>query len=365
MVVRHVRPVSPQRARGLVAEVYRQVEADFSSIGPAVTMTSPAPEILASGWALARESQLAGQAPALHKSLVALGVSQVNRCGYDSAAWLAVLRLTGSAHLAAAAEDGGLPADPELAAVLAWARATGAGRLQPAPFAAATAPEFLGTALFTHFTNRLVAAMLPAGLTPGSMDPGDEPPFDGAPVLRGLKGELEPGATASLLERCPTGPAPAWAGRTAIGPAYAALEATAAQGAGLLTEAAQAVVRQVIGAHRGRIQPHGAGLFDGGGLTDDERLGAKVAIMAGLAPSDLTDEDVAAWKATNAHHSDHCAVMLLSYGSMTAVSHIASDLADQGSEEASPRRKDAATGAATLPPPPPPSTTTAKATSPL
>ncbi|MFE3451704.1 DNA-binding protein [Nonomuraea sp. NPDC059194] len=325
MVVRHVRPVSAQRARGLVAEVYRQVDADFSSIGPAVMMTSPAPEVLASGWALARESQLSGQAPALHKTLVALGVSQANGCGYDSAAWLAVLRLTGAAGPAAEAQDGGLPSDPELAEVLAWARATAVAATPPAPFAALTVPEFLGTALFTHFTNRLVSAMLPAGLTPGTMDADDEPPFDGAPVLRGI--EAAPGTTASLLERCPTGTAPTWAGQTPIGRAYAALEAAATQGAGLLTDAAQAVVRQVIAKHRGRIQPHGHDLFDGGDLTRDERLGAKVAIMAGLAPADLTDEDVAAWKATNAHHSDHCTVMLLSYGSMTAVTHIAADLA--------------------------------------
>lgn len=62
-------------------------------------------------------------------------------------------------------------------------------------------------------------------------------------------------------------------------------------------------------------------------LTEQERAGAKVAILAGLAPEAVTDEQVATWRATDRRLSDHCTVSLLAYGAMTAVTHIEADIA--------------------------------------
>ncbi|MFC7592008.1 DNA-binding protein [Nonomuraea antimicrobica] len=326
-LVRHVTPISPDRATGVVAEVYAQVNAEFSSIGPAVMMMSPSPELMAAGWSLMREAQLAGAVPALEKGVVALGVAQANELDYDVQAFLSVLRLLGRAELADTVERGGRPADPALAALLRWAVATG-GDPVAAPFAADRAAEYLGTALFTHFINRVAAAMLPAGLTPGSMAAGDEPPFEGAPILRDLDQDLRPGATLPLLDGLPTGEEPAWARGLPIGTAYAALAATAAQGAGLLTPAAAGVVADVIAEHRGRRRPFGDWLDAPlSSLPDQEAAGARVAILAGLAPEAVTDEDVATWRATDRRFSNHCTVYLLAHGAMTAVTHIEAALA--------------------------------------
>ncbi|MGN9843664.1 carboxymuconolactone decarboxylase family protein [Nonomuraea sp. H19] len=326
-LVRHVTPVSPDRASGVVAEVYAQVNAEFSSIGPAVMMMSPSPELLAAGWSLMREAQLAGGVAALEKAVVALGAAQANDLEYDVQAFLSILRLLGRPELADTVERGDPPADPRLAALLHWAVATGSGPVE-APFSGDGAAEYVGTVLFTHFVDRVAAAMLPAGLTPGSMDPDDEPPFEGAPVLRDLDQDLRPGATMPLLDGLPAGKEPAWAIDSPIGTAYATLVATAAQGAGLLTPAAAEVVDKTIAEHRGRRCPAGDWL-DGplSALTEPERAGAKVAILAGLAPEAVTDEQVAAWRATDRRLSDHCTVFLLAYGAMTAVTHIEADIA--------------------------------------
>src|SRR5690606_5111274 len=55
--VRHVTPVLPDAADGLVAEVYRQARTELGiTVGPPFMMLSPVPELLAPMWALLRES---------------------------------------------------------------------------------------------------------------------------------------------------------------------------------------------------------------------------------------------------------------------------------------------------------------------
>src|SRR6266508_3798443 len=44
--VHHVTPVLADRAGGLVAEVYRQVERDFGMLAPPIALHAPAPETL-------------------------------------------------------------------------------------------------------------------------------------------------------------------------------------------------------------------------------------------------------------------------------------------------------------------------------
>ncbi|MER6797669.1 carboxymuconolactone decarboxylase family protein, partial [Amycolatopsis mediterranei] len=58
--VKYVDVVPPRQARGLVREVYRQVERDFGMLAPPVALHSAAPDVLAAAWLMLRESLIAG-----------------------------------------------------------------------------------------------------------------------------------------------------------------------------------------------------------------------------------------------------------------------------------------------------------------
>ncbi|ADD45524.1 hypothetical protein [Stackebrandtia nassauensis] len=322
-MVRHVRPVAPRWARGVVADVYRHVGSEFADIGPTVRMASPTPEILAPGWALLWESRLAGELPLPHKLLAGLGVAQANRCGHDEDDWLAALRRAGAGELAEQVAAGGPPDEARLTRLFDWARATAFDpsarmpvRLRPKP-----APELIGTVLFAHFRDRMSLAMLAPGLSPGIEAAAS------APLWRNSRPVLRPGDTLTLLKR--TGKTPDWGADSPVGIAYGALAANAARGAGMMSAEAAHTVTEVIAAYRGRIQPDPSLICLGelNRLSEADRFAARAAILAGLAPAELTDADVLAWRATDRHLSDHCTVLLLAYGAMTAVAHIEADIA--------------------------------------
>lgn len=309
---RHITPVGPAQATGQVAAVYDQVNEEFSSIGPAVMMLSPAPELLAPGWALLRESLVAGTAPRWHKEVVTVSVSRMNRCAYDLAGHLVFLSLAGGAHVADALSRGESP--PEVADLARWARL---GGTPPVP--AAERPEYIGTALALHFVNRLVLALLGEDLLPGSMREDAPAAFDHAPIARAITRERTPGASLTLLQNTPSD-VPEWAAGSPVGTAYAAFRQAATRGGALLSEPARKVVHDTMTDH----------LLTGRGwltralapLTQEDRPGATLALLAGLAPAEITTEDVAAWRGTE--YTDHCLLHLLAYGAFQAVARIES-----------------------------------------
>ncbi|WP_186382336.1 carboxymuconolactone decarboxylase family protein [Amycolatopsis rhizosphaerae] len=316
----HVTPVRPEDATGQVAAVYDQVNTEFSTIGPAVMMLSPAPELLVSGWALLRESLVAGTVPRWRKEIVTVSVSQTNRCAYDTAGHLVFLRLAGGGHLADALERGTTPAEPELAALARWARSGGTP-----PFPAPEAPEYIGTALALHFINRMVLALLNGDLLPGSMQEGEPATFDGAPIARAIRRQRTPGDSLRLLDPLPREGIPAWAGDSPVGPAYVALRTAASRSQGLLSEPASKVVRDTITQHRGLLDDRAWLAESLAPLDPDDRPAATLAILAGLAPSQITNEDVTRWRANG--YTDHGLLHLLGYGAITAVAHLETTIA--------------------------------------
>ncbi len=335
--IRHVTPVTPAAAHGLVAEVYAWAGAGSRSVDLTFHMLSPAPEVLAAGWALMWEAQLIGTASASNRALVALGVSRVNACGYAEAAHLATLRRLGHEDLADTIAQGGTPTDPQAAVLLDWARATGTAGGPPVP-PGEPVVEYFGAALATHFFNRLTLAMLPPGVRPveaGPVDRAFEGSFGDAPSdpWEAFQ-DRGPGTSLSLLAGLPRDTAPPeWADATPVGAAYTTLMAVAERGGDLLTPTARELVSDVIEAYRGRRIGDSGELIEAAltELPKPEQAGARVAILAGLAPEALTDAQVAAWRATSQDTTDrrlldHRTVLLLAYGAMTAVAHIEADL---------------------------------------
>ncbi|WP_440104472.1 carboxymuconolactone decarboxylase family protein [Streptosporangium sp. H16] len=349
---RYVTPVTPEAATGRIADVYGQAATDFGLARMPVLMTlSPAPDLLTATWALLRESLVAGPASRTGREVVALGVSVANRCPYCVAAHTTLLHATGDHELAEVIARSGTPADPGHAALLGWATATrtagtaGTARPPVAPFPAEHTAEYVGTALTFHFVNRIASALLTDSMLPGRLQDSRLVRSLGGRVLaRTVRRRRPAGESLPLLAGPVTTPEPAWAAGTPVGTAFAALREAAGAGRALLGERARAAVLETVGGWDGEHPAMGGGWLDGplADLPGADRPGARLALLAALAPYRVTDADVAAWRA--GHPDDADLVRLLAYGAITAV---------EGVEASIRRDLPAPSGAGSRPTPPP------------
>ncbi|SDH41783.1 alkylhydroperoxidase AhpD family core domain-containing protein [Sinosporangium album] len=126
--VRHVTPVPPGSAEGLVARVYEQMERDLGMQAAPVMLHSPAPGPLAACWLLLRETLLAADpADRAAAEAVAAGVSLANSCPYCVDVHSMVIGGLGFGRDAVAIRRGDLTAvaDPRLRDLSTWAWASG------------------------------------------------------------------------------------------------------------------------------------------------------------------------------------------------------------------------------------------------
>lgn len=333
---RYTDPVLAKSATGRTADAYAQMAEDFGIAEPApLVALSPAPELFTAAWALLRESLLAGGDEAFgsggttrtDRELVAVGVSLANRCPFCVSAHTMMLHATGDHRVAERVLRGEQPEDPAQARLLAWGKATRtpqAPELGAPPFPRAHAPAHIGTALTFHFINRVASSLITEKILPCNAQRFRAVRSIGGRTLqKAVRRSCTPGDSLALLDD--PKPGPAWAAGTPIGSAYAALRDAAMRGAGLLDEADRALVEATVSAWDGAHPP-----LSWQALPDRaSRPGARLALLAALAPYRITDEDVAAWK--KPPFSDHCLVHLVSFGAFTAVDRIETVLAAQHS----------------------------------
>jgi AhpD family alkylhydroperoxidase len=209
--VKYVEAVRPRRARGLVRDVYRQVERDFGMLAPPIALHSPAPDVLAAAWLMLRESLVAdGTMSRADKEVVAAAVSAANACPYCVEVHGMALASLGEPAAAAAIEAGDSRAIPDrdTRALATWAR--GGGRL-PADVPPGAAAEFTAVAVAFHYLNRVVSVFLGPSPLPDAV-----PPSARARAKAVLGRLLKPGAAPpvgealALLPATPTD-GPGWA----------------------------------------------------------------------------------------------------------------------------------------------------------
>lgn len=151
--------------RGLAGRTLKQIRREFGAQVEPFTLHVPLPELLAGAWMVCRESLLVGSVRRDLKEAVAATVSAINRCPYCVDAHnIMMLAFSGREYSSAISESRyDTIADQDVREVVRWAAATrspGSPELNAPPFSPDEAPEFIGTALFFHYINRMVSIVL-------------------------------------------------------------------------------------------------------------------------------------------------------------------------------------------------------------
>ncbi|MEU5903148.1 carboxymuconolactone decarboxylase family protein [Micromonospora sp. NPDC047467] len=322
--VRRVTPVPVERADGLVAAVYQQVERDFGMLAPPVSLHSPAPQVLAACWVTLRETLVAaGRVDRATRETVAAAVSAANSCPYCVEVHSATLD-----GLLRPASDA--PDDARLARVADWARAgtarTSARQAAP-PVAHDEAVELLGVALAFQYLNRMVNVFLepspiPAGV-PEAFRGGVRKVF-GRLMARGARGDRPAGAALELLPSAPSAPDLGW---TAGHPILA--DALARGGAAVDAAGRRSVpesVRELVVARLDTWDGLPTGLsraWVGDAVRDlpaADRPAGQLALLTAFAAYQVDDEVVAGVRAGGA--DDRALVELTAWASMTAARRV-------------------------------------------
>ncbi|GII02148.1 carboxymuconolactone decarboxylase family protein [Planobispora takensis] len=315
--VRHLSPVRPRAARGLVADVYAQAERDFGMLAPPVILHSPAPEVLAACWTLLRESLLAdGAVPRAVKEAVATEVSAGNACPYCVDVHRETLRgLAGEGRGAlrsgpvgdgrAGARSGPAAGGPDaawpgLARAAAWARAAGTRdtAVRP-PLHDGHVRELTAVAVTFHYLNRMVNVFLGDSPLPPHVPPGARGP---AMRLLGLlmrpaaRRPVVPGQSRTLLPVASLPADLAWARGTPY------LEGAFARAAAAIEEggrrSAPGPVRELLAATLEDWDGRPAGLGRGwaaeaaSALPPAQRPAGRLALLTALASYQVDEEVV-------------------------------------------------------------------------
>jgi AhpD family alkylhydroperoxidase len=192
--IRHVAPVRRGQATGLVARVYRQVEADFGVLAPPIALHACAPQTLAAAWVLLRESLVVpGTVSRVDKEAVAAAVSRQNACPY-------CVTIHGSVM-------------------------TRLGARGPVPPPAGGDPEVTAMVLVMHYLNRMVNVFLrDVPLPPGVPDMALKPVMRvlGTDLLAAAQRRHAAGASVDLLPGAALPEDLSWAARSgSLAPALA------------------------------------------------------------------------------------------------------------------------------------------------
>ncbi|MGB3444883.1 MAG: carboxymuconolactone decarboxylase family protein [Actinophytocola sp.] len=316
---RYVRVVKRRHATGLVADVYRQVERDFSMLAPPVALHSAAPETMAASWMVLRETLLAqGFADRAGKEAVATGVSLANDCPYCADVHGMTL---------AAIPDAGSDVD----VLTEWARVSATSVRVAAPFPPERAAELIGVAVAFHHYNRMVNVFLSDSPFPPHVPESAKPK-----ARKVLGGVLRPGPGGAVagesLAFLPAVPLPddlGWARSNgvvaeAFARAYAVAEAA---GERSVPSSVRALLRTRLSTWDGRAPGISRSWVDAevAGLPEADRAAGKLALVVAFASYQVDDALVSAFRATAP--DDSTLVELVAWASLSTARRISTWLA--------------------------------------
>ncbi len=304
-----------------------QIEREFGARVEPFTLHLPVPELLAGAWMACRESLLAGAVRRELKEAVATTVSAINRCPYCvDAHTVMMLSLSRNDHAAAiAAGTYDAITDPSVRNAAVWASATlspGSGELRSPPFSPDEAPEFIGTAVFFHYINRMVTVLLGASPLPFTKGPLKAIAQRAASLFFGRTTGMSkrPCASLDLLPEARLPDDLGWsAGSPCVATAYAAFShAVDEAGEKVLSGTVRASVSRAVDAWDGSDPGTGGDWIAEGldGCSGLERAAGELALLAALAPYRVTGDTVHAF--LNNRPDNAALLAVLAWGSFTA-----------------------------------------------
>jgi hypothetical protein len=323
--VRHVAPVRPRQARGLVAAVYRQVERDFGMLAPPVALHSPAPGPLAASWLMLRESLIAdGLADRASKEAVAAAVSEANACPYCVEVHQATLD--------------GLPPSAASGAVGVWAKGTTTRRSAEGaevPFPAEWAPELIGVAVTFQYLNRMVHVFLGDSPLPPNVPAaarGKARRFLGWYMGSAAGRAVRAGESLELLPDVPLAGDLSWAAThpTIAGTFARAVVAIEVGGVRSVPQAVRELVTARLSTWDGEPSgPSRAWVNDAiTGLAPGDRAAGRLALLTALASYQIDQSVVDEFR--REHPEDGTLVELISWSSMAAARRVGSWIPTSG-----------------------------------
>jgi len=336
--VHHVTPVLADRAGGLVAEVYRQVERDFGMLAPPVALHAPAPETLAASWVILRETLLAaGRTSRAAREMVAAVVSLGNTCPYCVEVHATLLGGLVRGSLARSVAEGRLESvrDPALRAVAEWARdsATRPGP-EPSPLSVPSehGAELVGVAVTFQYLNRMVNIFLDRSPIPAAVPRAVRAglrPLIGRLMAPNARRDRVPGSALDLLPAAPLPDEWSWtAGHPPLAAAFGrAVTVAEAAGGRSVPPAVRELVLARLSTWDGQATGASTAWVEDGvaRLGVDERPAGRLALLTAFASYQVSPSVIAAFRYRSPQ--DSSLIELTSWASLMAAGKIGSWMA--------------------------------------
>jgi AhpD family alkylhydroperoxidase len=260
--IKYVRPIRYESAKGLTAQVYHQLQADFIP-APLVALHSSVPQVMAGVWSMLRETLMAGNVNRSHKEAVATTVSKANECPFCVDAHTVMLRATADDEVANAIlqEDYDHIHDPQIRALVQWIWRNRTSNSNPdlsPTFSQSELPEIIGTATTFHYMNRMANVFLGDALLPFPLPLALKEltyrvyaATEGKRIVR----RLQSGSSLKFLPQAELPEDLAWAaGNSSIAGAFAGFAAVVEEAARqVLPESVRLLVNEQVQAWNGEV----------------------------------------------------------------------------------------------------------------
>ncbi|NTW63751.1 MAG: alkylhydroperoxidase [Chlorobiaceae bacterium] len=336
MTINYFTETHPASRDKLTIMVMAQVRKEFGAEVEPFFLHKPIPELLAGSWMACRETLISGIANREAKEVVAAVISRMNRCPYCvDAHTVMALGASGRDYTGAIASGRyETISDPFMRSIAEWASATlspDSPVLRYPPFNPDEAPEYIGTALFFNYINRMATILLGASPLPFT---------DG--IMKGIAMRLaafffssaihrtkQPGTSLDLLQKEPLPNDLAWAAPSpfvsgALARFSAAIEKAAKT---ILTENTASLVIDQLDRWDGGDPGISSSWCDHllFRCNDPEKTVARLALHTAIAPWQISKEMVRAF--SSYHPGDKALLSILSWSSLSAARRISQWLA--------------------------------------